>query len=105
MEKVQIFFVTRGEPKTHFIMYQFWCLSAEMIKLLHVCVFSQERPCSPSFPVLQTGGKAEPSADHGTGTPHPQSAHFQSKNTKEQCVFNFRPNTGHMCVLKKFFWW
>lgn len=39
MEKAQIFFVTRGEPKFLFMIHQFWCLSAQTIKLLHACVY------------------------------------------------------------------
>lgn len=37
----------------------------------------QEWPRSPGLHVLQAGRQAEPAADHGTGTPHPQGSHIQ----------------------------
>lgn len=48
---------------------------------LHACL--QERPRSPGVHVLQTGRQAEPSADHGTGTPHPQGSHIQGEQVCE----------------------
>lgn len=43
--------------------------------ILYACL--QEWPRSPGLHVLQTGGQAEPAADYGTGTPHPQGSHIQ----------------------------
>lgn len=42
-----------------------------------MCVLSQEWTRSHGLHAVQTGGEAEPPADHGAGPPHLKSTYFQ----------------------------
>ena len=53
-----------------------WC-GAVCYKSL--CFWPQEWARSPGIHVLATRGQAEPPADHGAGSPHPEGTHFQGE--------------------------